>query len=239
MATSDLANHFDRNHLIAQMGLLALFITSLVVAQLIAVKILELPAPDWMIGIGEEILVPAGVLAYALTFVASDCYTELYGRRSAQIMVNIGFLMNFVMLALVWLAIGAPGSGVGVDPDEFEAVLAPSTNIVLASLAAFLVSQNWDVIVFDRLRKRTAGRHLWLRNIGSTLTSQLIDTVIFIIIAFALAPSILGVGVALPQTEIIALIIGHYLIKLGIAILETPLVYGIVHLVRTKTATPV
>lgn len=221
-----------------KLALAALFITALVTAQLVAVKLLVVPLPEVLPVVESTVLVPAGVLAYAVTFVASDCYTELYGRREATIMVNIGFAMNFVMLGLVWLAIFAPGSDAGVDPAMFESVLGLSTNIVLGSLAAYVVSQNWDVFAFDRIRTQTAGKYLWLRNIGSTTTSQLFDTVIFVTMAFFLVPLVIGVGEALPGFVVLQLIIGQYLVKLAIAVLETPLVYAIVGYVRSNGWAP-
>ena len=213
--------------------LAALFITSLITAQLIAVKLLAVPFPGSLPIVGGSVLVPAGVLAYALTFFASDCYAELYGRRPAQIMVNVGFGMNFVMLALVWLAIAAPGSPAGVDPATFESVLGLSTNIVLGSLGAYIVSQNWDVIAFHVIGDWTDGEHLWLRNLGSTGTSQLIDTAIFVLLAFFLVPSALGIGQALPGAVLVQLIVGQYILKLLIALLDTPFVYAVVGYMRS------
>lgn len=211
----------------------ALFITSLVTAQLIAVKLLAIPFPQPIPIVGASVLVPAGVLAYAVTFFASDCYAELYGRRATQIMVNAGFVMNFVMLGLVWLAIEAPGSPAGVDPTSFANVLGLSTNIVIGSLAAYFVSQNWDVIAFHAIGDRTEGRHLWLRNLGSTGTSQLIDTAIFVVAAFYLVPSALGIGQALPEAVLMQLIVGQYIVKLLIAVLDTPFVYAVVGYIRS------
>lgn len=216
-----------------KIALAALFITSLITAQLIAVKLLAIPLPASLPVVGASVLVPAGVLAYAVTFFASDCYAELYGRRPAQIMVNIGFGMNFVLLGLVWLAIAAPGSPAGVDPTAFETVLGLSTNIVLGSLAAYIVSQNWDVIVFHAISDYTDGEHLWLRNLGSTGTSQLIDTTIFVVIAFFAVPATLGIGQALPGAVLVQLIVGQYIIKLLIALLDTPFVYAVVGYVRS------
>ncbi len=216
-----------------KIALAALFITSLITAQLIAVKLLAIPLPASLPVVGASVLVPAGVLAYAVTFFASDCYAELYGRRPAQIMVNVGFGMNFVLLALVWLAIAAPGSPAGVDPAAFETVLGPSTNIVLGSLAAYVVSQNWDVIAFHAIGDYTDGERLWLRNLGSTGTSQLIDTTIFVVIAFFAVPAALGTGEALPGSVLLQLIVGQYVLKLVIALLDTPFVYAVVGCVRS------
>jgi len=217
-----------------KIALAALFVTALVTAQLVAVKLLAVPFPDVVPVVGESVLVPAGVVAYAVTFFASDCYAELYGKRPAQVMVNTAFGMNFVMLALVWLAIVLPGSPAGVDPGAFETVLGLSTNIVVGSLAAYVVSQNWDVIAFHAIGDRTDGEHLWLRNLGSTGTSQLLDTTIFVLGAFFLVPQVLGIGDVLSPTLLLQLIVGQYLIKLLIALLDTPLVYAVVGYVRSS-----
>jgi uncharacterized integral membrane protein (TIGR00697 family) len=216
---------------VAQIALVGLFVTALVTAQLTAAKLLALPLPVALPAVGPEITLPGAALAYALTFLASDCYGELYGRRAARVMVNVAFALNFVVLALVWSTIRAPA----VDPEfaaTFSAALAPSANIVLGSLLAYLVSQNWDVEVFHRLRTATDGRALWLRNIVSTASSQAIDTVIFVSVAFVAAPTVLGIGQALPTAVVVSLIAGQYLLKLVIALVDTPIVYLIVRLVR-------
>ncbi|XVH30242.1 queuosine precursor transporter [Haloferacaceae archaeon DSL9] len=215
-----------------RVGLLALFVTALVTAQLTAAKLLELPLPTALPALGTEIVLPGAALAYALTFFASDCYSELYGRRAAQVMVNVGFVMNFVVLLLLWSTITAPSA----DPDfgeTFATALAPSSNIVLGSLLAYIVSQNYDVVVFHRIREATGGDRLWLRNIASTGTSQAIDTVIFVAVAFLAAPTILGIGFALPLAEVVALVGGQYLLKLAIAVVDTPLVYLAVNVFGT------
>ena len=215
---------------IAQIGLVGLFVTALVTAQLTAAKLLALPLPVALPAVGPEITLPGAALAYALTFFASDCYGELYGRQAARVMVNVAFALNFVVLALVYSTIWAPA----VDPEfaaTFSAALAPSANIVLGSLLAYLVSQNWDIEVFHRLRSATDGRALWLRNIASTASSQAIDTVIFVSVAFVAAPTLLGIGPALPRNVVVGLIVGQYLLKLAIALVDTPVVYLVVRLV--------
>lgn len=229
---------FDEAQLGALIGLLALFITALVTAQLTASKVLAFDIPLSLPITGSELILPGAALAYALTFLASDCVTELYGRRIATVMVNIGFLMNFVLLALVWSTIIAPAAEASVDPDAFELVLGASTNIVIASLIAYLVSQNFDVFFFDWLRTRTDGAHLWFRNITSTAMSQAIDTVIFVTLGFYLVPLVLGLGTVLPGDVVLQLIVGQYLLKLLIVGLDTPFVYAIVYGVRAWTDTP-
>ena len=220
-------------------ALIALFVTSLVTAQILAAKVLGFALPVALPLIGAAIPVPAGVLAYALTFFATDCISELYGKRTAQVVVNVGFGMILAMLALVGLALWAPsaralGIPAGVDPAAFATVLGFTPGIVLGSLAAYVVSQNWDVLAFHAIRERTGPGHLWLRNVGSTGTSQLIDTVIFILVGFWLGPVLFGAGQPSTAPVLLSLIVGQYLFKLGIAVLDTPFVYAVVGYVRTR-----
>ncbi|WP_135820367.1 queuosine precursor transporter [Halostella litorea] len=224
---------------VGQVSLVALFVTALVTAQLTATKILAFGLPVSVPVAGDQLLLPGAALAYAVTFLASDCYAELYGRRAAQVVVNVAFVMNFVVLALVWSTILAPASPAGVDAGTFETVLGASTNIVLGSLLAYVVSQNWDVVAFHRLREYTDGDALWLRNVGSTASSQAIDTVIFVSVAFFVAPRLLGVGGALEPPAILSLIVGQYLLKLAIAVLDTPVVYAVVAAVRDREGSAV
>ncbi|SER49325.1 queuosine precursor transporter [Natrinema salaciae] len=219
---------------VAQVALIGLFVTALATAQLTASKVLAFELPVGLPITGAQLALPGAALAYAITFLASDCYTELYGRRAAQIVVNVGFVLNFVVLALVWSTIAAPAAPSSVDPGAFETALGSSTNIVLGSLLAYVVSQNWDVIVFHRIRDYTGSEMLWLRNIASTASSQAIDTVIFVSIAFAVAPAVLGVGAVLPLDLVLSLMVGQYLLKLAIAVLDTPIVYAIVSFVRSR-----
>ena len=223
---------------VGQVTLVALFVTALVTAQLTATKILAFQIPFSLPVTGATLVLPGAALAYAVTFLASDCYAELYGRRAAQVVVNVAFAMNFVVLALVWSTIAAPAAESGVDPAVFESALGASTNVVLGSLLAYVVSQNWDVVVFHRIRDYTDGDALWLRNIGSTASSQAIDTVVFVAVAFLVAPTVLGVGRALPLGLVAQLMVGQYLLKLAIAVLDTPVVYAVVGTVREYEGGP-
>ena len=213
---------------VPQLSLVALFVTGLVTAQVTASKVVAVGIPVSLPLTGDLITVPAAVFAYAITFFASDCYTELYGRRAAQALVNVAFAMNFVLLGLVWLAVAAPTfefSPVAQGP--FAETLGASAGVVAGSLLAYVVSQNWDVLVFHRLKERTSGRWLWLRNIVSTASSQLVDTVIFIVVAFALFQG-------LSTDEIPGLIVGQYLFKLALVGLDTPVVYLVVGVIRSR-----
>ena len=218
---------------VPQLTLVALFVTALVTSQVTAAKLVGVQLPFALPLAGGTLLVPAAAFAYAVTFFASDCYSELYGRRAATRLVNVAFLMNFVLLGLVWLAIEAPvfAPASAVDQAAFSQVLGASTGIVAASLLAYLVSQNLDVFVFHRIRAYTRGERLWLRNLGSTLTSQLVDTLIFVTVAF--------VGFqGLPLGEAVGLVVGQYAVKLGVAVLDTPFAYAVVAAVRAREDGP-
>jgi len=214
---------------VPQLSLIALFVTALITAQVTASKVVAFGLPVSLPVTGDLITVPAAVFAYAITFFASDCYAELYGRKAATALVNVAFAMNFVLLGLVWLAIAAPTfefSPVAQEP--FAGTLGASRNVVAGSLLAYAVSQNWDVFVFHGLKDRTEGRWLWLRNVASTASSQLVDTVIFIVVAFA----ILGDS---STSQVLSLIVGQYLFKLALVGLDTPFVYLAVGMIRSRT----
>ncbi|MGA9400208.1 queuosine precursor transporter [Haladaptatus sp.] len=218
-----------------QLVLTGLFVTALVTAQLTAAKVLQFTIPLSLPVTGDALVLPGAALAYALTFFASDCYAEVYGRKAAQRLVNVAFVMIFVMLVLVWSTIEAPAAQSSVDPTKFQTVLSASTNIVIGSLCAYVVSQNWDVIVFHEIRELTDGDHLWARNIGSTATSQAIDTVIFVGIAFYALPRFAGIGPKIPTSVVLSLIVGQYIFKLFVALLDTPFVYAVVGYLRSQT----
>lgn len=218
----------------APIALVGLFVTALVTAQLISSKLLA----TFTVPVLGLLSMPGGTLAYAATYFASDCISELYGEKFARRVVNVGFAMNFVMLALVWLTIEWPAAAGSIDPEMFATVLGSGTNIVLGSLFAYVVSQNWDVFAFHRLREATGEEALWLRNVGSTATSQLIDTVIFTVVAFAVAPALLGIGQRLPLPVVVTLVVGQYAAKLLIALLDTPFVYAVVGAVRSSDGPP-
>ena len=129
------------------------------------------------------------------------------------------------MLA-VKIAIAWPPAPFWTGQAAFQTTLQLTERIVLGSLVAYVVSQNWDVRVFHKLKEMTDGRHLWLRNNVSTMTSQALDTVIFITIAFY--------GV-LP---VVPMIIGQYIVKLLIAALDTPFIYGVRWARRTFSSAP-
>lgn len=210
----------------------ALFVTALVTAQLIASKILTVDLPV----LAMTVTFPAGTFAYAVTFFASDCMSELYGKKFARRVVNVAFFMNFVMLALVWIAIEWQAAPFSIDPQQFEVVLGAGTNIVAGSLLAYIISQNFDVSAFHWIREQTGDEYLWVRNLGSTSMSQLIDTTVFTVVAFFVAPTVLGIGNPLAFGAIVSTVIGQFIVKAIIAVIDTPLVYAATGYIKRKRA---
>jgi len=208
-------------------GLVGLFTASIVSAQITASKLIAVDVP--LLGM---VALPAAVFAYSISFFVTDLTGEMYGRKTAAAVVWTGFLMNFVLLALVWLAILWPGSGQGVPADQFASVLGASTPIVIASLTAYLLSQNYDVFVFHKIRSWTGSDYLWIRNVFSTATSQFVDSAVFLGTAFFLLPVVFGMGMQLPNDVLVTTLVGYWVVKVGIAVADTPLVYAGVFLLE-------
>ena len=167
--------------------------------------------------------VPAGVLAYPFTFLATDLICELYGKKRAQFLVIVGFTMNFFMLGLMTLGhFLSDANGVSGGTSVFESVYKFMIGNVIASMIAYLIAQTVDVNLFHFWKNLTKGKHLWLRNIFSTTGSQLIDTVSILLILFY--SSNLGENVN-QLSDLIPLIYSSYLFKFFFALFDTPLFY--------------
>ena len=188
----------------------AIFSGSLVIAAVLASKI---------IAVGP-FLVPAGVLAYSITFLCTDMVGEVYGKQTAQRVVISGFVTLLLVMGLIQLAIVWPSAPWWKRGEAFDGVLGQSFRIILASIIAYLVSQFFDIWIFSKIKDATQGRFLWIRNNSSTILSQLIDSILFVSIAF---------WGKLPIQEII---IGQWIVKIGIALLDTPFVYIGVYLMK-------
>jgi uncharacterized integral membrane protein (TIGR00697 family) len=176
-----------------------------------------------------------GVIAYPVTFLCTDLISELYGLRRATLVVRVGFAVSVFVTFIVWLAAKVPiADNSYVDQASFLRVFGLVPGIVFGSMVAYLAAQSVDVRVFEVLRKLTGGRHLWLRNNGSTVFSQLLDTVLVVTLALVVWPRIDGN----PETTTIdvstwrQLIIGQYLFKAGVAFVDTPLFYVGTRLLR-------
>ncbi|KXG44106.1 queuosine precursor transporter [Tepidibacillus infernus] len=194
-----------------------LFTGLLVLANIIATKIITIQFGQ------NAFFVPAAVLAYALTFTITDAISEVWGKERTNWLVFTGFITSVISALLVKLAIQMPSAPFWTGQEAFQEILGSNLRITLAGMIAYLVSQYHDVWAFHFLKEKTKGRKLWLRNNVSTSVSQLLDTTIFITIAFY--------GVI---PNLFTMILTQYAIKLMIAVLDTPVVYGLVYLIRNE-----
>ena len=200
--------------------LCAIFISSLVTCNLIANKFVT-------VDLGFKVfIVSAGILPYPLTFLVTDLISELYGQKKANIVVFSGFVASMFVLLFLWL-----GSQFNAIPDSivndntYNKVFQNAWRIIAASMIAYLFAQFIDVKIFHFWKRLTNGKHLWLRNNGSTIASQLVDTTLVVMILF--------VGVWEPR-NIISAIIDGWLFKMLMAAIDTPIIYGIIHLLKGK-----
>ncbi|MDE0441649.1 MAG: queuosine precursor transporter [Gammaproteobacteria bacterium] len=194
-------------------------------------------------GLEIPMVVAVGVLPYPITFICTDLISELYGRRRATEVVFVGLLLNIWVMFVLWLGGALPGFE-AVDPatgelvpDEagrvpvFFEVRTLAFGAVTASMIAYLVAQWCDVQLFHFWKWLTGGRHLWLRNNGSTLVSQLVDTTAVILIThYANALPIAESEPLWPQ--LLTFIASGYAFKVIVALVDTGPIYLIVGRLR-------
>jgi len=197
-----------------------IFIASLVTCNLIANKFVT-------VDLGFKVfVVSAGILPYPLTFLVTDLISELYGQKKANLVVFSGFIASLFVLLFLWL--GGQFNSIPtsiVDDVTYNAVFQNAWRLIAGSMIAYLFAQSIDVRIFHFWKKLTNGKHLWLRNNGSTIASQLVDTTLVICIIF------IGVW---ETDQIFSAIIDGWLFKMMMALIDTPIIYGIIYLLKGK-----
>ena len=200
--------------------LAGIFIASLVTCNLIANKFVT-------VNLGFKVfIISAGILPYPLTFLVTDLISEIYGQKKANLVVFSGFVASIFVLSFLWL--GAQFNSIPnsiINDFTYNTVFQNAWRLITASMVAYLFAQFIDVRVFHFWKKLTNGKHLWLRNNGSTIASQLIDTTLVIFILF--------VGVW-DTNQILSAIIDGWIFKMLIALLDTPIIYVVIYLLKGK-----
>lgn len=184
----------------------SLFITCLLIANITAVKLVQL----------GSLIIPAAVFVFPVTFLVTDVVCEVWGKKKASDLVWMGFFMNLILIGFLQLGKLLPPAPIWPDQAAYENIFGAVPRIVVGSMCAYLVSQSHDVWAFNFLRQLTGGKHLWLRNNLSTMVSQLLDTAIFITLAFA--------G-TVPWEVLTTMVLSQYLVKLVLALADTPFCY--------------
>lgn len=189
--------------------IVALFVTCLIVSNVIAVKLVVLGG----------LVLPAAVVIFPVSYIIGDILTEVYGFARARQAIWIGFLCNVLAVAAFALAVTMPAASFWQGQDAFAQILGAAPRLLAASFAAYLAGELLNAWVLARLKAMTAGRWLWMRTIGSTLVGQLLDSAVFMTIAFA--------GI-IPAEALLAAVVTQWLVKSGFEALATPLTYAVV-----------
>ena len=205
----------------------AIFITSLVVSNLIFQKFFFwYPFELEIFGL-KLFELSVGILPYPITFLVTDLISEIYGKKKANEIVIAGIFASFFSLSIVYIANEVPAIDASpVDNETFTQVFYLSGVAVLSSMLAYLFAQFIDIRIYHFWKQKTKGRMLWLRNNFSTFTSQFIDTftVIFLLCFFG----------ALPWDLFVGLLVSGFIFKVLVALIDTPLLYLGVYLFRKK-----
>ena len=203
----------------AFLAIAALFVTALILSNIIAVKIVEV----W------DRQFDAATLLFPLTYLIGDVLTEVYGYGAARRLIWLGFGCNVVAIGAIQVAIHLPAAGFWEENQAaYETVLGTTWRLFLGSLAAYLVGEFTNSLILAKLKIATRGRFLWSRTISSTVVGEGFDSVIFSAIAFA------GTGIDL-WNQIVTI----WVLKTLWEIAATPFTYGVVNALKRREAVDV
>lgn len=160
-------------------------------------------------------VVSASLIVFSMTFFLTDIISEFWGKKEARKAVWSGLLANILLLFSVWVAIQWEPASFWKGQEAFAQTLGITGRIALASLVAYILAQNHDVWAYHFWKDRFKGKHLWIRNNLSTGVSQIIDSIVFVTIAFY--------GVA----PVVPIIIATIVLKFVVAALDTPFLYAV------------
>jgi hypothetical protein len=202
--------------------LAALFISSLVASNLIFQKFFYWEPFGWY-----RFEISVGILPYPITFLITDILSEIYGKKKANQVVIAGIFASFFSMIIILISDYVPAiDSSPISDTTFHQVFGLSTLAVFASMMAYLFAQFIDIRIFHFWKNLTKGKHLWLRNNFSTFASQFIDTITVI--------SLLCTFKILPWHLFPTLLIGGFLFKILVAIIDTPFLYAAVYLFKKR-----
>lgn len=193
----------------------AIFVTSLITANIIAVKVISL----------GPIILPAAIFVFPLSYIFGDILTEVYGYRWARKVIWLGFFCNFIFVVFAWVGQIMPSAPFWEGQEAYESILGYTPRLLVASFGGYLAGEFVNAFVLAKMKVLTRGRWLWSRTIGSTIVGQGLDTSIFITLAFIGTPSFVPV-----------MILYHWLAKTTIEAVATPFTYAVVNYLKKKEA---
>lgn len=192
-----------------------IFVTSLITANTIAVKVISL----------GPVFLPAAIFVFPLSYIFGDILTEVYGYRWTRNVIWLGFIANLIFVAFVWLGQILPPAPFWEGQQAYESILGYTPRLLAASFLGYLAGEFVNSFIMAKMKILTQGRWLWSRTIGSTIVGQGLDTAIFITLAFIGTPSFM-----------LVMILYHWLAKTAIEALATPLTYAVVNFLKKKEA---
>jgi uncharacterized integral membrane protein (TIGR00697 family) len=218
LAPSETTQHQnDALHHHVYLWLCAIFLTALLVANLIGSLLFSFQLPFSLPFVGNKVLLSAGIIPFPITFVLTDLLNEFYGKSGAQRVTMIGFVMSIGVFLLLWIGQQLPVDAVSsLSHAEFEKFASLYTAMFAASLTAYLIGQMLDIYLFNWF-KAMCGNLLWLRATGSTVISQLFDSLIVTSIAFAGSQTWATIG---------HIAMSNYVWKFLLALCLTPILYA-------------
>lgn len=197
-----------------------IFVISIVIANVVGCKVIDTGLDLF----GLRLALSGGAITYAFTFLCTDIIGEIWGKKEAKAAVIRGFFGQIFAIALIFLTGLTPTADTEMQA-AYMKLLGQAPMFTLGSLCAYFASQSWDVYIFHKIRDRFNARHnlRWIWNNLSTGTSQIIDTFIYASISF-------GIGLGWYFQDggfemLLSIMLGQYLLKLCLAILDTPFFY--------------
>ena len=189
----------------------ALFVTCLLTANIIGSKVFSVGAFN----------LPAAVIVFPFSYIFGDILTEVYGYKQARKIIWLGFLCNLLFVFFASMGQLLPPAAFWNNQSAYEAILGYTPRLLAASFAGYIVGEFANSFVLAKMKVFTKGRWLWSRTIGSTIIGEGLDTVIFIFGAFYGTP-----------VFALVLIFNHWVAKVGIEVLATPVTYKVVNYLK-------
>jgi uncharacterized integral membrane protein (TIGR00697 family) len=193
--------------------IIAVFVTCLITANIVAVKMISLGSFTFF----------AAILIFPLSYIVGDILTEVYGYRMARRVIWLGFICNLILVFFVWIVQLLPSAPAWTGQEAYKAILGSTPRILFASFLGYLVGEFTNSLVLSRMKIFTRGRWLWIRTIGSTIIGEGLDTVVFTTMAT------LGTPFFVP-----ALMLNQWLGKVLIEVVFTPVTYAVVKWLKQK-----
>lgn len=205
--------------------LTSIFVTCLIIADVIGVKLFEIPLPFEILG-HKTVEHTCGMLTFPITFLLGDIINEYYGAKAAKRTVYIGLGMSMLVFTVMNIAQAMPylDKPFNVTPDAFNMIFGSAKLMYVASVCAYLIGSLSDIWLFGVIKKATKGKLLWLRATGSTVISQILDSFVVSYVAFSLGKSLTG---QTPATldEVFNIAATGYGLKFFLSAAMTPFLY--------------